>query len=101
MGFLSLRVKVKELHLNNKYNGYIQKKHLLKVYSNYRNETGGIISPHIGWYNYFIPELNLNVVKNELIPIQDSSRTFSVDVVELVNSGRISSYRIGNYVGCS
>jgi hypothetical protein len=96
-GFLSLRVKMKELGLKNKYNGYIQRKHLQKVYSNYGNEISGIISPHVGWYNYFIPELNLNIVKNELIPIQDSNGTLSGDIAKLVNSGRINSYRIGNH----
>jgi hypothetical protein len=95
-GFLSLRIKVKELQLNNKYKGYLQKKHLLRVYANYRNETNGIISPHIGWYNYVIPELNLNRVKNELIPIQEASRIFGGSLIELVNSGKINSYRIGN-----
>jgi hypothetical protein len=96
-GFLSLRIKVKELHLNNKYKEYIQKKHLLRVYVNYRNETGGIISPHVGWYNYLIPELNFDIVKNELIPIQEASKIFGGSLIELVNSGKINSYRIGNH----
>jgi hypothetical protein len=96
-GFLRIRIKVKELHLDNKYKEYLQKKHLLRVYANYRNETNRIISQRIDWYNYVIPELNLSIVKNELIPIQEASRIFGGAVIELVNSGKINSYRIGNH----
>ncbi len=98
-GILIFRLKMKELHLNHKYNEYTQKRHLLKVHTKYKDETYGIVKPHIGWYNYSIPELNLNLIKNQLIPIQEASENFGVkeeSVTDLVNSGRIRSYKIGN-----
>ena len=100
-GILVIRVKMKELQLNHKYTGYTQKRHLLKVQAKYKDETYGIVNPHIGWYNYFIPELNLNIVKNELISVQEESENLGVkeeSVTDLVNSGRIRSYKIGNHV---
>lgn len=98
-GFLGLRVKVKELQLNSKYNKYIQKRHLLAVCSKYKQATDGIINPHIGWYNFAIPELNLNIVKSELIPIQGVNRTFSINeetFAQLVRDRRLSLHTIGN-----
>jgi hypothetical protein len=88
-GLLGLRVKVKELQLNSKYNGYVEKKHLLEVSSKYKEATDRIINPQLGWYIFSRPELNLNIVKSELIPVQESFRN-------LVLNGIISCYNIGN-----
>ena len=88
-GLLGLRIKVKELQLNSKYSGYIKKKHLLKVSSKYNEATDRIINPQVGWYIFSKPELNLNVVKSELIPLQDSFR-------DLVLNGKISCYKLRN-----
>lgn len=88
-GLLGLRVKVKELQLNSKYDGYIQKKHLLKVSSKYKEATDRIINPQLGWYIFSRPELNLDIVKSELIPIQESLKHF-------VLNGQIRCYNIRN-----
>jgi hypothetical protein len=97
--FLSLRVKVKELQLNSKYNAYVQNRHLLKVEPQYRNVIAGIVDPHMGWHNFNISKLDLGTVKKELIPIQEASRYFGVDeqaIARLVNNGIISSYIMQN-----
>jgi hypothetical protein len=88
-GLLGLRVKVKELQLSSKYNSYLQKKHLLEVSSKYKEAADRIINPQLGWYIFSRSELDLNIVKSELIPVQESFRHFVVD-------GTISCYSVGN-----
>jgi hypothetical protein len=78
-GLLGLRVKVKELQLSSKYNSYLQKKHLLEVSSKYKEAADRIINPQLGWYIFSRSELDLNIVKSELIPVQESFRHFVVD----------------------
>ena len=56
---LTVRVKVKDLQLNRKYNRYVQKKHLNKVNSLFENDISGLLNPYVGWYNYFVPKLDL------------------------------------------
>ena len=75
---ISLRVEIKNLQLNSKYNKYLQKKHLIKVSSKYKQATDNLINPHVGWYNFSISELNFSTVKNQLIPIQEVSKYFMV-----------------------
>jgi hypothetical protein len=84
---LSLRLKVKELQTNSKYNSYLQKKHLLKIASKYNKDIDGIMNSQLGWYIFSRSKLDMNIVKSELVPVQNSFRDF-------ITSGRIRSYNI-------
>ena len=98
-GILTIRVKVKGLQLNRQYNRYVQKKHLHKVNSMYENHISAIVSPYVGWYNYFVPKLDFEIVKKEIVPLQQVSETFGIEeeaVAELVNCGKIKICTIGN-----
>ena len=75
---LSLRVEIKNLQLNSLYNNYLQKKHLIKVLSKYKEATDDLINPQVGWYRFSIPELNFNFVKKQLIPLPEVSKYFMV-----------------------
>ncbi len=68
---LRLRVEIREMQLNSRYKWYVQKKHLLEINAKYRTATDIIIGPHVGWYNFLIPQLNIDNVKSELVPIQE------------------------------
>ena len=96
---LSLRVEIKNLQLNSKYDKYVQKIHLIEVSCKYKEAADRIINPHMGWYNYSIPELSLNIIKSELIPIQEINSNFSINeetFAQLVKDKRLSVHTIGN-----
>jgi hypothetical protein len=69
---LIARIKVKELQMRYGYYNYSNKKHLLAVESNYRAQTSEIVKPHLGWYNFSIPQLNITSIQSELIPLKKS-----------------------------
>jgi hypothetical protein len=70
---LTLRVKTKELQLNSKYRGYDKKKHLLKVNAEYRKAVELLTLPHIGWHDFYVPQLNLSLVNRVLVPIREEN----------------------------
>ncbi len=72
--FLSVRVKVKDFQLNRKFEDYLGQKHFQKVYFQYKNNADRITTPYAGWYNYWIPDLDFNVVKRQLIPPQEAPK---------------------------
>jgi hypothetical protein len=88
-GWLGLRVRIKKIRLSSKYKNYLQKKHLFKISKMYGQATDAIIAPELSWYIFSKEELNLNNVKPELIPIQQSYR-------ELIDNHTVNSYKIGN-----
>jgi hypothetical protein len=98
---LSLRVEIKNLHLNSKYNKYLQKKHLIKISNKYKQATDSLISPHVGWYNFSISELNFNIVKKQLSPLQEVTKYFMVNeqtIKESLKKNNASSHVIGDKV---
>jgi hypothetical protein len=97
--FLSLRIEIKNLQLNSKYNNYLQKRHLIKVSGNYKKATDTLINPHGDWYNFSVSELNFSIVKKQLIPLQEVSKYFMVNeqtIRDLLNKNNASSHVIGN-----
>jgi hypothetical protein len=88
-GLLSLRLKIKQISLNSKYNRYVKKSHLLEVSSQYKQTTDGIIGPELGWYLFSRPELDLNSVKSELIPFKEPYK-------DVIAKNKIKCYNIGN-----
>jgi hypothetical protein len=89
--WLSLQAKIKEMRLNSKYKRYIQKRHLFKVSKMYKQATDAIIAPELGWYLFSKEELSLDIVKPELIPIQQSYQN-------LIVNHSINRYQIGKDV---
>ena len=77
--WLSLRLETKNYQLKSKYEKYVHKKHLSDVSAKYRGATNAIVNPHLGWYSFSIPELNFNVVKRQLIPLQEVAKYFMVN----------------------
>jgi excisionase family DNA binding protein len=99
-GFLSLRIKISEFQLKSDFNKYTQKRHLLTVLNVYKQATNEIVNPHIGWYNYSIPELNLNIVEAELIPVQEVSKIFTINddtLANLANAGKLNFHAVGKH----
>ena len=69
------------------------------MWRKYKQATDNLIDPNVGWYNFFIPELNLNLAKRELIPIQEVNRTVNINektIAQLFKDRRLNLYIIGN-----
>jgi hypothetical protein len=97
-GLLSIRAWLNEWKLTHKYNDYVNMKHLLMVHSKYQQRANEITTPHINWFIFIVPPLELNLVKNELIPIGKVAKESSLnqkDAGELIQSGRLRSYGVG------
>ena len=95
---LSFRIELKNFQLNSKYNGYLQKKHLLKVSKKYKEATDEIIGPNVGWFIYSRPELDFSIVKNQLIPLKDVADYFLSNEERIRQSLKeinFSVYKIG------
>jgi len=83
--------------LNRKLNKYREQKHLREILKRYVAAIKGITAPHRNWYDFDIPEMNLNVVNKELLPVQKVSEDLGVEenaVRELVDKRKISCYRV-------
>jgi hypothetical protein len=94
---LSLRLEIKNYQLKSKYDKYMHKKHLSDVSVKYQSATNAIIGPHIGWYNFSIPELNFNIVKSQLLPLQEVAKYFILTedkFSEMIRKNSVSSYSI-------
>jgi len=60
-----------KIKTNHNLNRYEQKKHLKKLNNGYRNVVNRITLPHSGWYNYYVPKLDINSVQKELLTKQE------------------------------
>lgn len=59
--------------------GYFHKKHLEAVVTQYQNEVNRITADHVGWYGYHAPQIDTNIVVNELIEFQSASHALGLD----------------------
>jgi len=53
------------------------------------------IDPHSNWYNITIPEIDIRIVKKELLLVQDASEYSGISeniIKDLIETGKLSSY---------
>ncbi len=96
---LGVRIELKNDAAISKYKGYASRKHLEKVANFYRKATDSIVSPYVGWYNFQVPQINIGIVKRDLLSIQEIAGYFGVtdySVKELLKKGNAQSFHIGN-----
>jgi len=95
--FSSLRIMIIESKLNNKYSDYVKKKHLLKINTKYETEINQIIFPHVGWYNFTVPQLKFSIIKKELIPLHEADSELAVEYsLEQMGTSGVRNFKIGN-----
>jgi hypothetical protein len=95
--FLSIVGGIYNLRIGRKNKHYKQQRHLKKVAQRYRETAQDKAAPHQQWYNITIPQINIQIVKRELLTTQEASYDFLVSetlIRELAEKGRISLYRI-------
>jgi excisionase family DNA binding protein len=93
-----IRIGLKDRAANSKHNDYVNKRHLENVASDYRKATDKIVTPYMGWYNYQVPQINIGIVKRDLLSIQEIAGYFGVteySVKELLKKGHAPSFHIG------
>jgi len=85
--------------LKRKLNKYKEQKHLKKVLKRYVGTTKALTAPHRNWYDFNIPEINLSLVKKELLSIQEASKHLGVEenaIRELIDKRKISCYQVNS-----
>lgn len=94
--FYYLRKYDSELH--KKLRDYETQKHLEKIIYDYISSVEEEIFPHRDWFNIFIPQIDINIVKNELVTLSEASQIFNTKGVlnDLIRKKDIFKYRIEN-----
>lgn len=78
---------------------YVRKEHLRKVNNQYQNVVNTITSAHSGWYNYFVPTLDITSVQKELLSKQEVTEEFMIKestLNDLLNKRNLSTYIFKN-----
>jgi len=93
--FLVLSSKIHNLRVRSKIKEYERKKHLKSIVRAYQETAEMRIDPHSNWYNITVPEIDISIVKKELLSIQDASEYFGISeniIKDLIETGKLSSY---------
>jgi len=97
--FLSIRVRIKDFQVSSKGREYDEQKHLKDVAKRYEQATIRTISPYEGWYNFQVPRIKINIVKRELLPINEAAKNLGVDegqIRALLQKSNYSVYHVRN-----
>jgi hypothetical protein len=73
--------------------------HLENVANNYRSTTMKAVATYAGWYNFQIPQININMVTRQLLSVQEIAEHFKVpenSIRELLRRGNVPSYCVDN-----
>lgn len=91
--------KIYNLQAESRIKAYDQQKHLRKVIREYQDAAQNTVAPQRDWFNFTIHEININIVENELLPIETASKHFGIHeslLRYLLDEEKISCYRIRN-----
>jgi len=94
---LVLSSKIRNLQVRSKIKEYEQQKHLKAIVRVYKETAEMRVAPHSDWYDITIPEIDIGIVKKELLSINDASEYFgtSVNIIkDLIKKRKISCYRV-------
>jgi hypothetical protein len=91
--FLVLSGKIHNLRVRSKIKKYEQQKHLKAIVRAYQETAERRIDPYSNWYNTTIPEIDIGIVKKELLSIHDASEHFGTSE-NLIKKRKISCYRV-------
>ncbi len=75
----SIRTRLTDHRIDGKMRDYTKRIHLQKVIGAYQNATHQIVFPHQGWYNCPVPQIDVDVVKRDLVSIQEIAAYFGVN----------------------
>ena len=94
-----VRIGIKDRALLSNYNNYVSRRHLENVANDYGIATNRTVAPYVDWYNCQVPQINISIVKRDLLPIQEIAGYFGFDeysIKELLKKGNVLSFHIAN-----
>ena len=97
--FSAILRKIYILQAESRIQEYEQRKHLKKVTRKYHDAAQNTVTPYRDWYNFTTPEININIVENELLPMEIVPEHFGIDeslLKYLLDEEKISCYHIRN-----
>ena len=94
-----IRIGSKDRAVISNMNGYFRGEHLENVAKHYMTEASKTAANYGGWYDFQIPQLDLNIVSRELLEIQAVSKILSFDqhnLRNLLKERNISIHPVGD-----
>jgi len=76
---------------------YDKQRHFEGVVKEYEKAVRRISAPHVGWYDFKIPTIDVNAVKKELLSRDEVLQCFKLDECtfgDLVEQGKVTYYRV-------
>jgi len=95
--FLALVGGIYNLRIGRRSRHYEEQRHLKKVAGKYCETAHQKVSPHLQWYRITIPQINIQIVKKELLTSKEASYDFLISetlIKKMAEEGRISLYNI-------
>ena len=95
--FLMFSSKIHDLQAKSRIGNYEQKKHFEKVLRRYDGRVKKIVEAHRGWYDFTIPQINIDIIEKELLTAQQASEFFQTEealIQDLTKKQRISCYHV-------
>jgi hypothetical protein len=98
--FTSKKISSLDAKVALKKNMYFGREHLVRIADRYYEETRKITWEHDGWYLYYIPPIDIDIIASELLDLKAASTIIRLDRGEL--KGRLSEMGLPFYIvdGC-
>ena len=68
---IGVRISLKDRTASSRARDYFHRTHLEDVANTYRLSTINVVAPCEGWYNFQVPQINLNSVKKQLLSVRE------------------------------
>jgi hypothetical protein len=107
-GFLSkvenwitgIRISLKNRSAISASRKYFSKLHLTNVATLYEEAARKVVASYEGWYNFQIPQINMNIVERDLLSVQEVAGLLNVpenSTKEWLNKANVPSNSVGNW----
>ena len=96
---IGTRISFRNWRANSSSTKYFSRSHLKRVADSYKKATKNVIKPYEGWYNFQVPQLNIDIVKRHLLSVQEVAGFLDVSensVKELFSKEGVPNYSVGN-----
>ena len=94
---LLFRIWLSNSQLNRKFHNYENQRHLERVADEYISKIKDKVSAYREWYNFFTPQIELNIVESELLTLFEVVEKFGKPenkIMEVVEKNNLSFYII-------
>jgi hypothetical protein len=95
----SIRISLKNRDALSASRDYFYRAHLKKIANCYAEATNRLIAPYVGWYNFKVPPINIEVVRRDLLSVSEIAGHFGVHknaIRETLNKGNVARYFVEN-----